>query len=384
MLIELRGVEFVNKGAELMLHAIIQEVKKEIPSARFVMEINPRVPFAKVKKLNILAKSNLMVRGRNIGPLLDFLPNRLKAVVGIACEKEINVILDGSGFAYGDKWGAEKAGARTANHIRRWKEKGIKVILLPQAFGPFSGEPIRANMRLILENADLIIARDSVSYKYLTDLSPDNPRVLQFPDFTNLIEGSVPTTFDSAQHQIAIIPNQKMMETDNLQENEAYPHFLMNIISRFLNKGEKPFFLIHESDEDFKLANKINHLLPQPIDIIKIENPLAVKGIIGKSKVVITSRFHGLVSALSQSIPCLATGWSHKYEMLLEDYNYAQGLCTVNDPLEYLEEKINMLLDRDSRSEIINNLKTNSVKQKELSQKMWKKVKENILEMDKK
>lgn len=37
MFIELKGVQFENKGAELMLLAILQRLKPEFPRARFVL-----------------------------------------------------------------------------------------------------------------------------------------------------------------------------------------------------------------------------------------------------------------------------------------------------------------------------------------------------------
>ena len=371
MIIELRGVEFVNKGAELMLEAILAKVKENYPLAVFAMEISPRAPISKLRRRRILVKTNFKFKGIPFGKILDLIPKSIRNTIGFVSEEDISIVLDGSGFAFGDKWGARKAGKRCGNHIEKWKKEGKKIILLPQAFGPFSDRSMISMMKKIVGNADLIFARDRISFDYLNEINGKNDRFKLFPDFTNLVKGNVPKLKMDFGTSVAIIPNQKMMDTKDTAQNLAYPKFLKTMIEKIQKKGLSPFFLIHESEMDRIIALKINEQLEKPISIIEVEDPLEVKGIIGVSFAVITSRFHGLVSALSQSIPCLATGWSHKYEMLFEDYGYPEGLCQVIGNSEYFDEKLSLILEEKKRGKLILNLNTKTKKQKELTQKMW-------------
>src|SRR5690606_33151845 len=129
-----------------------------------------------------------------------------------------------------------------------------------------------------------------------------------------------------------------------------------------------PFFLIHEGIKDLRLAEAFNLQYGKTIKIITEDDPLLVKGIIGCSKAVITSRFHGLVSALAQSIPCLCIGWSHKYQALMEDYRYDEGIIKINEStVESLAKKAELILNEDTRNEIKDKLRIASENQKALA-----------------
>ena len=46
-----------------------------------------------------------------------------------------------------------------------------------------------------------------------------------------------------------------------------------------------------------------------------------LKAMIGCCELVVGSRFHALVAALSQGIPVVAVGWAHKYPELLSEFS---------------------------------------------------------------
>jgi colanic acid/amylovoran biosynthesis protein len=71
-------------------------------------------------------------------------------------------------------------------------------------------------------------------------------------------------------------------------------------------------------------------------------NTAAIRSLIGRCELVITSRFHAMVAALALGVPTLVLGWSHKYEEVLEmfgvgadavDFTRAEALLPMVDRL---------------------------------------------------
>lgn len=77
------------------------------------------------------------------------------------------------------------------------------------------------------------------------------------------------------------------------------------------------------------------------------------------------------MSALSQGVPSLATGWSHKYISLFEDYKLNDGIVTVMDSDDAIYKKINNLLNPAARHNIKLNLLEWSSVLKKKSLEMW-------------
>jgi colanic acid/amylovoran biosynthesis protein len=380
MNIEIRGINFFNKGSELMLEAVLNKLREEIPGALFVMEVSAFSARSKYRQKGIYSKVTSK-KGFSLQNIFTLIPPFILKRWHYIPERKIDIVLDCSGFAFGDVWGAGKAWNRIGKHILKWKKQGKKVIMLPQAFGPFVNKGLIKEMKHILLYTDLVFARDEISYKHLKQLY-DSDKIICAPDFTNLVEGRPPSYFDIENYQVAIIVNSKMTEEQMTKDAGVYINFLHRIITLIKKLNFKPYFLIHATDTDIAVAEMVNQKLRIKLPVIAEENPILLKGIIAQSTAVITSRFHGLVSCLSQAVPCLATNWSHKYEMLLKDYNYSEGLLDVNCSDELLIEKVKSILAEPSRGMIIKKLHDHSMKQKQLSMQMWKQVLNVIKDAD--
>ena len=94
----------------------------------------------------------------------------------------------------------------------------------------------------------------------------------------------------------------------------------------------------------------------------------------GASSATVGSRFHGLVSALSQGVPALAVGWSHKYQMLFEDYGFSEGLLNLHAPFDELHKKMDLLFNVTTKEKIVRMIKKNKENQEQQAQKMWDEV----------
>jgi len=297
------------------------------------------------------------------------IPARLRRRYGLVLDSEVDVVIDAAGFAYSDQWGSASS-LELARATLRWRRRGTKVILMPQAFGPFADPVIRSAVLESADNADLVFPRDSTSYRYLTDVTGERDYIRQYPDFTNLIDGIVPEEVDSEKPGVAIVPNYRMIDMTDESASDRYLPFMIRCAERLLELKARPYVLVHEGVEDERLAEQIS-AASGGIPIVREDDPLRIKGILGASDAVVASRYHALVSALSQGVPSVATGWSHKYNELFEDYGFPEGVLSIDDEHARIDAMLNKLVNVESRKEISAQLLRSSARLKALSEEMW-------------
>ena len=369
MIIEITGVNTWNKGAELMLVAIRDRFAHLYPDVKLVVD-RWFGSYQDRAQHGLWLKPNTQRSWRS-KMALSLMPPSFKQDFGIVESKAIDAVLDASGFAFGDQHPAERT-VQFAGHVESWRNEQKSVVLLPQALGPFEGEQVRDAFVRIVDAANLIYARDDASLGHVHKATNSAPHVHLAPDFTNLVK-PVPNSRTVESDIAYIVPNQRMIEkATSKAHTDAYIPFLGTCITTVQDLGLKPVILIH-GKHDSALVKDIYDTVGFEVDLIREENPVEIKRILGQGYLVIASRFHALVSALSQGVPCVATSWSHKYEMLFQDYDCEDMIVSVESDKDTIRERIETAVG-SARSDLVDRIRTQSDHLVQRVQNMWAEV----------
>ncbi|MGS0525731.1 polysaccharide pyruvyl transferase family protein [Zobellia nedashkovskayae] len=331
MKIQIDGTNTLNKGAELMLVAIYQQIIKKIPAAEILYipnEIEVGLPiFLQNKNVK---RRRAVEKGRIPSAILRRLRLPYAYFTSKYASTNIDLVLDGAGFQFSDQWGYTKERLDILErYYKNLKNQGTKIVLLPQAFGPFETKQGKRMVKIINDYVDIIIAREKISYKFIADAGANKEKLWLYPDFTLLVKGTFPERYESIRNKVCVIPNKKMI-THTKNAAKHYGDFIKEIIVHLENSGEEVFLLNHEGAGDLEICKQINESHGNTLTVVNNLTATEVKGVIGASRMVVSSRFHGVASALNQGVPCLSTSWNHKYQMLFEDFGQHNTVLAVD------------------------------------------------------
>lgn len=300
------------------------------------------------------------------------MPGGARSRFGVIPDDQIDVVLDASGFSYSDQWGVESL-INAAKLAKRWKASGKRIILMPQAFGPFELPGAAAAVRSLVANCDLVYARDNRSLKYLKDVAGEHPHVKLAPDFTNLLTPSeldrrISMDILADDDFVVIVPNTRMLDKVDAKKAEKYIEHL-RVLIRAVQQRRLSTVMMFFDPRDAHFATKVT-----PDKVLWEDNPRILKAIIGRARVVIGSRFHALVCALTQGVPAVGSGWSHKYEMLFGEYGCPECLLDVNDSLDRIDAILDYVLNDSSRARLVSTLVTKEGQIRQRVLEMWQEI----------
>ncbi len=373
MIIEVTGASTRNKGAELMLAAVREHYG--VPDSDVTLAVTPWFGSSTDRlRYNLATKLDWNRWGRT-RLAMSLAPEAFRRSLGVYENADLDAALDISGFAFGDQHPAKRT-IDFADRVENWKGLGKKVALLPQAFGPFENTEIRNAFGRIVDHSDLICPRDQASLDHIVKHFGQRENVLLCPDITIGI-GSEQKTQEVSK-DVLFVPNTRMLDKSDSGQAGNYIPLLQTCIRAVRESQYSAKILLHDAAEDRNLVPRIQDGLEQRVEVIQDPNPLSLKHTISQAALLVGSRFHSLVSALSSGVPVLATGWSHKYEMLLNDFGCPESVLNLTASDDVLRSKVESHLDPSFQSQTRDNLVATRTSLKSQLATMWQRLDKTI------
>ncbi|MFP4540354.1 MAG: polysaccharide pyruvyl transferase family protein [Opitutales bacterium] len=382
--VEILGPWIPNKGDALMLHALARQLGDRynlcVRSALGLDQLPADPPLYRVIEetgwsalRRGLMQGSLEARARTTRRTLalHFAPRSWLEKRRIADHRRLRALLDCSGFAYGDQWSNRRIQSRTQLY-RKLRRQGTKLILLPQALGPFDKPEIAGPAREMLGLFERVYARDAQSRAHLLDLGIPAERVGQAPDVTHLLEGRPLADAELWRKRVAIVPNARMTDRTDPAVAARYVAYLAHCIARVEHAGFEPWILQHEVNDD-RIIGQLIEAVGHPLSVAD-EDALTTKAILGACHAAIASRFHSLVSCLSQGTPAIGTSWSHKYNGLFAEYGFEQFLLSPLDEISTVDARVDDLLQAESHRSLRAQLEMHAASRKAEVEAMWRDV----------
>ena len=339
------GANFINKGAQSMLFITMDEIYKRIPDAEiffatFEENIDVLKYRFKIVYYNPVSVSiALEPKNYNRISLTAKLKNAAKKMLGqgkyavnvkrLTEIRElipaIDLIIDISGYGLGSKWGV-KGSEEYLNNIRLARKYSKPVIIMPQSFGPFE-YPEEAKDKLLSEIKDVlaypvkVFAREEQGYKSLMYLGLNNVEksydlVLQNKgvDVKNIYVKPcfIAEHYLKTKQNVAVIPNVQCFRHGDKEKNIIlYKSLIANIIC----KGRNVYLVSHAS-EDAGICKQLKGMFADDPKVVLFDEELSCLEydvFVKQFDFIVCSRFHGIVHAYRNAVPCIILGWAVKY-----------------------------------------------------------------------
>ena len=231
MIIELKGGQFANVGAHLMVCETLRRLGDALPGVMFAMYPTPLADPVSRKRYAI--KTLLPMRKGNIDlvPLAYHVPSPIRSMLGQlgwVTEPDVCGVVDLSGFVYGAQWG-DYSMRRAAAEIKRFGKFKQPYVFLPQAFGPFENTRGASEFGAALSRAALIYARDHRSKANLDALMPAGaPSVSVMPDMTMAASSdfALANRLSIDAKTAVVVPNSRVV-SQGVADESRYIQFLV-------------------------------------------------------------------------------------------------------------------------------------------------------------
>ncbi len=256
--------------------------------------------------------------GRRNGPIKTWL-------------RHYDLVLDtGAGDSFTDIYGLNRL-ARMAYTQRTAQNLGIPVVMIPQTIGPFSDMRTRPIARSNLKRMTVVAARDKVSADYALQLG--RPCDVLSTDVVFVL----PRPTVRRSRDLLINVSGLLWEPNSHVAHNEYRSHVRALIETAIRRGREVSLLAHVLDNPSKdndavpistleaeYGSRLEAIIPQSLD--------EARRVVASARLVVGSRMHACLNALSCGTPSIPWAYSRKFAPLMNDIGWPYSVDLRTDP----------------------------------------------------
>ena len=267
------------------------------------------------------------------------------------------------GDSFSDIYGQKRFYVSALEKLYISKKKPL--ILGPQTYGPFSKKIVKFFAKKIIKRSYCVISRDELSISYLNNfvkkkiyLGTDLAFGLPYNhNKYNIISNKIKVGLNISG--LLYFGGYSGNNQFDLKMN--YKEFINTLIN-FLNDNGYEIFLVphvisddeNSVDDDYQTALRIKQKFDFINVPIKFKTPIEAKSYISNMDVLIGSRMHATIAAISSKVSTIPLAYSRKFKGLFDNVNYPFVIDCKNETNESaLKKLIDILNDLSNVSKHI-------------------------------
>lgn len=363
-----------NKGAEAMVTTVVGLLRSRLQDARFILFS----PYYKTDKERENRLPDLLVADGGPSALVTttfppVLLERILSPLGLRASRwfepsrllsRCDILVDVAGISFCD--GREIFLPFNVLTILPAMMMGIPVAKLSQAMGPFRNRLNRACAHWLLPRCSYLVPRGARTARNLQSIGLDRP---VGPDVTFALNDLADmrvlpdelagyVDFGEASRPLVGIAPSAVVFKNSRKLGLDYVGMHARFADRLVAKGHRVLLLPHSMrpntrklrNNDLPVVRAIADAIGRNEQVRIVErdfDSIALRRLIGRCDLFLTSRFHAMVGALAMEVPVMVCAWGHKYSETLDMFGLGEYAL---DYRSLTHERLDRTFDRLSQN----------------------------------
>jgi len=217
------------------------------------------------------------------------------------------------------------------------------VVMFPNSVGPFRTFVGRMMSRFALNGCNIILIRDSISYRIVESLGIETPKVLTFDTTWTFKSANSSNVKVNCRPCIGVSLGfyaQVFSDEEIRKQVVAYAEAFDEVIQRFgCHIILMPHYISGLRYDDLEISKMVMEKMKSKdnVELVEVETVDKFKSFLGEMDLVISAKMHPAVLALSEGVPTLCIAYDHKQTGLFNSLDMSECILPI---YEFSREKL--------------------------------------------